>query len=411
MLSRLPGESNFDYHRRLVNGKLVDHTLDDVDYAELSVPVYGKQLSSDSTRKAMYGSRLTIELLEKERLAGVEASADQVILSEIDTKMLELRKEKQKMFDQRSELNRMLRDRARAEELNAIITRAIERSDLPVFPETVLSACDMQDSGNDLLVSLNDIHYGAVVENYWRRYNPEICAQMMRQYADRIVAIAEDHHSQDCYIWANGDMISGNIHYEIAVSNRENLVKQVMGVSELIATFINMLRPYFRKIHFTSVAGNHSRIGQKDKSILDERLDDLVEWYLKARMQNCDDVEIGYGDKIDTTMYALDVRGKTYIGVHGDYDPTPAHIQTLQTMAQRPVYAVLLGHLHHCATNQVQGIRTVMAGSFQGMDSFCVQRRIYGKPEQMVLVCDSTGIRCSYEVELSEQADFTNFNQ
>lgn len=401
MLTRLPDESNFDYHRRLVNGKLVDRTLADVDYAELSVPLYGKALSSDTTRKAMYGSKRTIEVLEKEMLDRVSSSAEQSVLSNLDAKMVELRKEQQKMFDQRAALNQVLRDRARAEELNAIITTAIQSADLPVLPDEVAVAEDIgRQSDNDLLVSLNDIHFGAVVENYWCRYDSDICAQMMRKYVERIVQIAKVHGSQNCYIWANGDMISGNIHYEIAVSNRENLVKQVMGVSELIAQFINALRPFFHHVHFTSVAGNHSRIGQKDKSILNERLDDLVEWYLVARMQNCRDVTIGSGEKIDTTMYALEVRGKTYVGVHGDFDPTPAHIQSLQTMAQRPVYAVLLGHLHHCATNHVQGIRTIMAGSFQGMDSFCVQRRIYGKPEQMVCVCDENGIVCSYEVEL-----------
>lgn len=401
MLTRLPDESNFDYHRRLINGKLVDRTFADVDYAELSVPLYGKALSSDTTRKAMYGSKRTIEVLEKEMLDRVSSSAEQSVLSNLDAKMAELRKEQQKMFDQRAALNQVLRDRARAEELNAIIATAIQSADLPVLPDEVAVAEDIGcQSDNDLLVSLNDIHFGAVVENYWCRYDPDICAQMMRKYAERIVQIAKVHGSQNCYIWANGDMISGNIHYEIAVSNRENLVKQVMGVSELIAQFINALRPFFHHVHFTSVAGNHSRIGQKDKSILNERLDDLVEWYLVARMQNCRDVTIGSGEKIDTTMYALEVRGKTYVGVHGDFDPTPAHIQSLQTMAQRPVYAVLLGHLHHCATNHVQGIRTIMAGSFQGMDSFCVQRRIFGKPEQMVCVCDENGIVCSYEVEL-----------
>lgn len=407
MLTRLPGESNFDYHRRLINGKLVDRTLADVDYAELSVPLYGKPLSSDSTRKAMYGSRRTIELLEKEQIDHVASATEQGILSEVDMKMAELRKEQQRMFDQRTALNQVLRERARAEELNAIITKAIQNADLPELPCEVVEFDEgalYHQSDNDLLVSLNDIHFGAVVENFWCQYNPEICAQMMRQYADKVIEIAKVHQSKNCYIWANGDMISGNIHYEIAVSNRENLVKQVMGVSELIAQFICTLRPYFQRVHFTSVAGNHSRIGQKDKSIFNERLDDLVEWYLAARLQNCHDVVIGAGEKLDTTMYALEVRGKTYVGVHGDYDPTPAHIQTLQTMAQRPVYAVLLGHLHHCATNHVQGIRTVMAGSFQGMDSFCVQRRIVGRPEQMVCVCDESGIRCSYEVELGSSA-------
>ena len=44
--------------------------------------------------------------------------------------------------------------------------------------------------------------------------------------------------------------------------------------------------------------------------------------------------------------------------------------------------------------------KTVMAGSFLGMDDFCVSKRIYGRPEQMVCICDESGIRCSYNVPL-----------
>ena len=42
-----------------------------------------------------------------------------------------------------------------------------------------------------------------------------------------------------------------------------------------------------------------------------------------------------------------------------------------------------------------------MAGSFQGMDSFCVEKRIVGEPEQMVCVCDDGGIRCHYDIPLN----------
>lgn len=193
MLSRLPGESDYQYHRRLIMGKLVDHTLADVDYSELSVPLYGKPLSSDATRKAMYGSRDTIELMEKERIASAVSSGD-VVMSEIDAKMLDLRKEQQKMFDQRMALNQVIRERARAEELNDIIRSAISAGQLPPLPDPDLSRRPVLFKDNDLLISLNDIHYGAVVDNYWCKYNPEICKQMMEKYLGDIARIAQHHN-------------------------------------------------------------------------------------------------------------------------------------------------------------------------------------------------------------------------
>lgn len=398
-ISRRPDESDFDYHRRLIYGKLQDKTLADVDYSELSVPVYGTAYNSDSTRKAMYGSLRTLMILDNERSKALSACSTEDELCELDRKRIDIQMERQRMFDQRTALNRVVRERARAEELNAIITNAVQNGNLPSLDYT---PNNIETSDNDLLISLNDIHYGASVDNYWCKYNPEICADMMRQYLDKIRKIASIHNSENCIVWANGDMISGNIHYEIAVSNRENLVAQVMGVSELIANFLAELSKMFSKVMFVSVAGNHSRIGPKDSSIFDERLDDLIQWYLAARMEKFENVDVSFGDKIDTSMYVMNVRGLNYVGVHGDYDPSPNNIQTLQQMVQRPVYAALCGHMHHNAMNSVHGIKMIMAGSFIGMDNYCIQKRIFGKPEQMVLVCDQNGIRCSYDIEFAQ---------
>ena len=223
----------------------------------------------------------------------------------------------------------------------------------------------------------------------------------MCRYLDRIISIGETHSSENCIVWANGDEISGNIHQSIAVTNKENVIEQIKGVSELIAEFLAELSRHFRNVAFVSVAGNHSRIEQnKDKALVSERLDDLVEWYLGARLQNFENITIGGGEKIDNTMYLVDIRGKTYCGVHGDFDGSTSKVQSLQTMAGRPLYAVLTGHLHHNKMDEVQGVKTIMAGSFLGMDDYCVQKRIYGKAEQMVCVCDNSGIRCSYDIPL-----------
>ena len=207
------------------------------------------------------------------------------------------------------------------------------------------------------------------------------------------------NHSENCYVWANGDMINGNIHKSIAVSNRENVIQQVVGVSELISEFLAELSKYFNNVYFSSVAGNHSRIEEKDIASPHERLDDLIGWYLQARLQNFDNIRFDHLRKIDDTLYLLDIRGKIYLGVHGDYDGSPSKVQSLQTMAKEPVYAILSGHLHHNKIDYVQGVKTVMAGSFLGMDDYCVGKRIYGVQQQMVCVCTSKGINAFYDID------------
>jgi len=397
VLEKIQGESNLAYHKRLVYGKLVDKTLSDADYSELAPLLYGQEYSGDSARKMMYGSLRTLQLLEEEEASGYTAeSAD--VLGELEIKKIALQKERQKFFDQRAALNKILRERSREEELNEIITAAVAGGGLPQlhYQEPVVSY-----SGRDLLVSLNDIHYGAVIHNYWHTYNSEVCGQMMERYLARIVAIGEETNAENCIIWCNGDEINGNIHYSIAVSNKENVIEQITGVSELIAQFIAELSRHFQQVRFVSIPGNHSRLNpNKEMALNGERLDDLIEWYLKARLQNFENVEIGAGVRVDPTIYMIDIRGKTYVGVHGDFDGSDAKVQALQTMVRRPVYAVLCGHLHHNRIDCVQGIKTVMAGSFLGMDTYCVSKRIFGTPEQLVCVVTEDGIESSYDVPL-----------
>ena len=397
-LGRKENESALQYHRRLIDGKLVDKTLADVDYSELSEYVYGQPYSSDVCRRMMYGSKRTLELMDNEKgnvLSGTE------IADEIDMKRIELQKERQKFYDQRNAYNKLLRDRAREEEINEIIADCVSSGSLPElhYNDEVLHHVV---GDNTLLVSLNDLHYGANVHNAWCTYNSEVCAEMMARYLEKIVSIANMNMSEDCVVWAAGDCISGNIHRSIQITNKENVIEQIMGVSELIAQFIAGLSGHFRTVRFVSVAGNHSRIEpNKDNSLTAERLDNLVEWYLAARLQNFENVIIDDAHKLDDTVSLFDVRGKNYALVHGDFDGSAGKIQSLQQMIRKPLYAVLSGHLHHNQTDVVQGIRTVMAGSFQGMDQFCVEKRIVGEPEQMVCVCDESGIVCYYDIPLS----------
>lgn len=386
-------ESDLQYHKRIIEGKLVDKTLADYDYAELSKYAYGKEYAADHARKMFYGSQRTLQLIDEDCMNRV----DDELLSELDMKKFELQKERQKFSDYRAAFNKILRERSRQEELNDILVKAIADSDLPVLNYV---PHDCEPSDNDLLVSLNDIHYGADIKNYWNTYNSDVCAEMFVRYIDKILEIQKIHNSENCIIWCNGDEISGSIHHSIAVTNKENVIDQIKGVSELIAEFLAALSPHFKNVIFVSVPGNHSRMDTKDRALLSERLDDLVGWYLDARLRGFENVFIS-DNRIDDTMYLIDVRGKLYAGVHGDVDESPSKIQAIQTMVGQPLYAVLTGHKHHNKVDVVQGIKVVMGGSFMGVDDYCVSKRIFGRPEQIVCVCDQNGIQCTYDVPLN----------
>lgn len=393
-IERRNDETQLQYHKRLIYGKLVDKTLSDIDYSELAELAYGQAYSSDVARRMFYGSKRTLQLMEDEQVSNID---DDNLLSELDAKMIELRKERQKFYDQRNAFNKVVRERSRQEELNEILVDAVKHGELPRLN---YEPAYIEPSTNDLLVSLNDIHYGIDINNAWNTYNPDVCRDMMRKYLDRILSIAQTHRSENCIVYNCGDSISGKIHLTIQITNKENVVEQIKGVSELIAEFLAELSSHFNTVKYVSVSGNHSRLDTKENSPYDERMDDLIEWYLAARLQDFENIQIDTQSRVDATMFITDIRGKTYCGVHGDFDGSATKIAALQAMAQRPLYAVLSGHKHHNMCDEVQGVKTVMAGSFLGVDDFCIQKRIFGKPEQMVCVCDNTGIVCHYDIAL-----------
>lgn len=399
-LEKRDNETQFDYHKRIIYGKLVDKTLADVDYAELSEMAYGQPYSSDVARRMFYGSKRTLDLIDDDAVGKCE---DGAAVKQIEDKIIELKKERQKFFDQRNAFNKVVRERSRQEELNEILEDSIRNGNLPRLSvehkDAWVKSCD-----NDLLVSLNDIHYGLVVNNAWNHYDSDVCASMMSNYVNDIIRIGRTHGSENCYVYNCGDSISGNIHTPIQIANKENVVEQVKGVSELIAEFLATLAGYFDKVVYVSVPGNHSRVAQKDDAPYNERLDDLVEWYLKARLMSFGNIVIDTKSRVDATMFIECIRGKEYCGVHGDFDCSESKIASLQTLTSRITgrqpYAVLMGHKHHNESNVVQGVRTFMAGSFLGMDDYCVQKRIYGTPEQLVCVCSNEGVVCQYGVPL-----------
>lgn len=394
---KLENETQYEYGLRLIEIK-VEQNPPDLEWSDI-VDLTGLGIHYDSLRKAANVtpySGYNVMKYFKEKYAKEDSSDS--YLDELDQKMLEFKKERQRFFDQRNALNKVVRDLARKDENADILERAIESGMIPRLDYTpgIVEASD-----NDLLVSLNDLHYGACVDNYWNYYNSDVCRMLLRDYLDRIIEIAGTYNAENCYVWANGDLISGNIHKSIAVSNRENVIEQVVGVSELVSEFLAELSKHFRNVYFSSVSGNHSRLEPKEMASQHERLDDLIEWYCKARLQNFENVVFDQYRKIDDTMYLLDIRGKTYLGVHGDYDKSASNVQSLQAMAREPVYAILSGHLHHNKYDNVQGVKTVMAGSFLGMDDFCVEKRIVGSQQQLVCVCSYDGIKAFCDVDFN----------
>jgi hypothetical protein len=120
---RIDWESDFEYHKRLIYGKFEDKTLSDEDYSELAEVIYGQPYNSDHARKLMRGGLMILKEMDEANLNSIN---DYSLLSELDTKKIELQKERQRFFDQRREYNRLVTEDARTEHLYQTLAKSAQ---------------------------------------------------------------------------------------------------------------------------------------------------------------------------------------------------------------------------------------------------------------------------------------------
>lgn len=256
-------------------------------------------------------------------------------------------------------------------------------------------------SDNDILVILSDFHIGQTFRSIWGEYNSDIAKKRLNQLLNAIIAIQKLHNSEKCYVSLQGDMLSGNIHKTIQVTNRENVIEQIKIASELISSFCYELTKYFSVVFMSSVSGNHSRIDRKDEALHDERLDDVITWGVELSLKHIDNFHV-LNRKLDNGIADMDIRGKFYIAVHGDFDGyNKTGVSNLCMHLGFIPYAITYGHLHTCAVDETNGVKMIRGGSLAGSgDSYTIEKRLSGKPSQMVCVCNKKGVACYYPIEL-----------
>lgn len=337
----------------------------------------------------------------------LEANQDKFVdsqeqLESIREEIQTLKKEKQKLADERAALNKKLREQARLEEDLTILKDIIKDNANTTLPFNY-SVPEKSLSGRDMIICLSDFHLGTNASNNFGEYNSEVAEQRLIEYLSEIKRIQKLHNCQNAIILCLGDMISGEIHFTVQLENRENLTEQVQKASELLSTFVYEISKIFNTVYVNGVAGNHSRTSFKDQVLRGNRLDNLIPWYMKAKLSHIPNIEFIDNNNIDSTIATFEIRGNKYLGVHGDWDAfSESGVSKLVMMLGYKPAAIFYGHLHHCSTDSIYDIDIIRSGGFAGTcDDYSISKRLSGKPSQMVCIVDAHGIECTYQVKLN----------
>lgn len=401
-----PNETEYQYRWRIYQAK-ASGLLEDMSWVDIASEI-DAALRPEEPPYSESVYRKEAALIQKwyenvfAGAANQDAACDNASMKELLT---EIGKEKIRLHDERVEYNRQLRQETRFEERLSILENAIREMGKERFPSLGAidyPAIDINNEEKSMLVLLSDWHIGAKFDSCLGEYDNVLAKKRLEALMDKTVSTGKNYNIKCVYVALLGDMISGNIHNSIRISNSENVIEQVKTASDYVDDFLYQLAEKFNLVYVTSVCGNHSRLENKEMAVKDERLDDLISFISKKSLFYVDNIVWDPEEKVDSTISYFNIRGKRYVFVHGDNDVLSESGVSRLTMAlrSRPDY-ICMGHEHTPAYSEISGIGLVRGGSLCGSgDDYTVAHRMIGNPSQTILICGKDGVEAMLPVNL-----------
>lgn len=389
------------YEKLLDELQAKTHRESDLDWSEIS-DKYNLGWSGDAIRKSsqmpLIGGTFIKEYYEQ-KMARENVFNVNEYFAKLDKKKREIERKKVQYRDERNAWSKQNYSAARVDATLTLLENQLKevgKINFEAYPTPII------DGNNEMIVCLSDLHIGQTFKTVFGQYDTNIVQIRLNQYLNKINEVGLRHHIKKVHVVSLGDQISGSIHKTIAITNKENVIKQIKLSVEYISSFCYKLTELFENVQFSNVSGNHSRIDKKEDSLHDERLDDLIGWCVNLTLNHIDNFHYMKHRNIDVGIADISVCEKSYIAVHGDYDTlSNKGISNLCMFLGFIPEAIIKGHMHSPALSEFNGVKMIQSGSLAGSgDQYTIEKRLSGKPSQLILICNHKGIECIYNVEL-----------
>lgn len=155
---------------------------------------------------------------------------------------------------------------------NAVLNSVTAIKPLPILytPKT-----NRSDTAITAVMQIADAHMGSVQEpdevEGFNEYSPEICRARQLDFATRfnkwVDRTRQSYTVNECAVLVTGDLISGDIHQELQVTNAFPVTVQVVEAAKVLAEQMVILSQNFTSIevHFIG-ADNHGRLTRKPQA-------------------------------------------------------------------------------------------------------------------------------------------------
>lgn len=247
---------------------------------------------------------------------------------------------------------------------------------------------------------LSDTHFDEVVTldqtGGVNEYSRAIAEKRLLKFAEKTVTVSKDLLSGFDIIHLDlplgGDMVSGNIHEELARTNEAEIMDTVDHWSEKVAEVIVTLSKEFPTIHVPCVVGNHGRNTRKPRH--KGRIRDNFDWLIYRNVQRilqgqCKNVTMQISESTDAVWETL---GHGYCLTHGDQASGGAgwggifspimrlHEKKLKAYAGwgRSFDYLIMGHWHQF----IDAGPVIVNGTSKGYDEFAHNLNFRPEPPQ-----------------------------
>lgn len=368
--------------------------INDDDWQDI-VDRYELTCHRDVLRKGVAAplSAYTVYNFMKEKM---ESSIDSnEILQEIEEKRLELEKEKVRFQDQRREYKKYLRQDARWEHLRDSIINEVKN----IEKDLIVPYCRPIEGGKEAVLILSDWHIGSTSNNAWNIFNLDVAKRRVGELLDKTIKYCRLNNVATIHVELLGDLVSGYLHIGNRIENEEDVIKQVMIVSEMLCEFVVELSAHIPKVKVYTSTGNHGRCSANIKESMDvENFEKLIPWYMSARIK--DDKIDFVENEVDNNIIIMRFLNEIIYCVHGHQDRYTNVVDNLSKMLKEFPTEIHLGHYHSFKESDEYDITTTVNGCLSGVDEYAKKIRKAGTPMQTLMIYNEDGRECTYKIKL-----------
>ena len=389
VLNRREGETDYEYCFRLSYAKVREGL--DIDWQEI-VNLCNLNWSADHCRKTMIGAIRHQDYIDSKTKEQLESEQYEKLIQ----KELELKKEKVKVQDLKTQVNKQIRELARKENLGEILEEKLDKLPNQMINMNYINHMPNKKQG---IAMISDVHYGMVVDNFLNKYNPDIAKERMNYLTDKIIEYSKLNNLDVMNVCLLGDMISGEQYLSVRLENRENLINQIINVSELLSEAIYKIALNVPFVTVSIADGNHERVYNKKENLNKDNYTELIRKFLELKLKDVSNITFTE-NVYDNNIISFECCGNTVVGLHGDKCKKDKVSYEMYNMLNKKIDIILMGHFHQISQDICYETIVYRNGSFIGTDEYARNLNLNTYPTQKLLIVSELGVECCYDIRL-----------